>query len=572
MRVRLFSTVLSAGLLTILPAPAGAQISVAINPDNGAHPDPVLRLAQSTNDTVIFYVKNTSPTADVHFVVSCARTGNVTAITKCVLANATLAPGDSGLATVVFSVGAIGTGRVNLTATSTLPPGATATGGWDITIVGPTLVTPKDSLSTVLPSSTGHQAVFKVKNNRAITGSYTFSQVCNGAATSCSPPSPASLNIAPGATGTTSVTYAGSATVGDTGRVRLVASVSGVANDTGSVRVVVTNAMVAPVINAANYNPGRALPRDQCLTIALGEAAAAECGDLRVTHALPMFKTFNVERRPVLLYNSATAQAIPEVAVRVTVPALTQVPDSIQVALKVGGSLRGQQSWGGGPWDVKGVPRYIRVRDPTAPATGLITYTVEVTSIKAGAPSLLSTTTQEVLVVNRQASAYGSGWWIAGLEQLFILNADTMVWVGGDGSAKVYARPGGTGVWTAPSITYPDIISKVGSTYIRQLPDSIWVFFGAAGRHDSTRNRLGHLSRLTYDGSGRLLTLSVPSTGPSFARGYSFSYGTGYYILTDGGFRPQTTIWRLSGRVDSIIGVRAPKDSVTFGYAPARTS
>jgi RHS repeat-associated protein len=559
--------VVSASLLFAVSSPALGQISVAIIPDNGPHPDPVLRLAQSTNDTVKFYIKNTSPSADVHFAVTCARSGNVTVVTTCIPASPIISAGDSLVATVVFSVGAIGSGRVDLTATSTVPAGATATGGWDITIVGPTVVTPKDSLSTVLPSSMGNQAVFKVKNNRAVTGSYSFSRLCNGAATSCSLPSPDSLSIAAGASGSTTVTYSATATVGDTGHVRLIASSSGAANDTGSVRVVVTNVIATPVINAVDYNPGRALPREQCLTISLGEAAAAECGDLRVVHQLPMFKTFNVERRPVLLYNSATAQAIPEVAIRVTVPSLTQLPDTINVALKVGGVLRGQQRWGGGPWDVKGVPRYLRVRDTTVPGTGLIKYTVEVTSIKAGAPSLMSSTTQEVLVVNRQASPYGNGWWIAGLEQLFITTADTMVWVGGDGSARVYARPGGSGAWTAPSITYPDIISKVGTTYIRQLPDSVWVFFGAAGRQDSTRNRSGHVTRMTYDGSGRLLTLNVPSTGGVFARGYSFVYGTGYYILLDSGFRPQTTIWRLNGRVDSIIGLRAPKDSVTFGYA-----
>jgi RHS repeat-associated protein len=570
----LLSVVAPVVLLTAGARTAARLVAVVVAPDNGPHPDPTNRLAQSTNDTVKFTVKNTG-TIDTRYAITCARSGNVTAITTCASPpNPIIANGDSVIVPVVFSVGAVGTGRVSLTATS-IPPnaGATATGGWDITIVGPTVVLPKDSLSTLLPGASNNRAMFRVKNNRSISGTYHLTRVCSAAATSCSTLSPDSLIIPAFGLDSSLVTYTASGVVGDTGRVRLIASAGGgVPDDTGSVRVVLTNAMTAPVIDAANYNPGRVLARDQCVTIALSEESAAECGDLRTIYRLPMFRVLNVTRQPTLVYNSATAQPVPEVEIKVTIPALTQVPDYVEAVLLVGATVRGRQRWVGGPWNSQGVPRFIRVRDTVTPAsaTGLVNYTVQVNSIRNGLSTLTSSTTQPVLVVNRKASPYGNGWWIAGLEQLFIASPDTLIWVGGDGSAKVYARPSGsssTVSWVAPTMTHADTVRPVGSNFVRLLPDSVWVWFGASGRHDSTRNRQGHVTTFAYDGSGRLQTIGLPKPNPLLASAYTFSYGSSYYIVTEG-WRPQTTIWETSGRVDSIIGPRAPKDAIRYGYVP----
>jgi YD repeat-containing protein len=567
MRTTLFQAVVSTSFLFAIASPGSGQAVVAVIPDNGPNADSIPRLAQSANDTVKFYVKNLFPTLDAHFQMTCSRSGNVTTITSCLPANPIIAAGDSVQVTAIFSVGAAGTGRVQLTATY-VPTGASATGGWDITIVNPTQVTPKDSLATVLASSS-NRIVFAIKNNNASSKIYTLSKLCIGPPVAgCGALSKVIDTILANSSDTVSIGFTATS-VADTGRIRVWAAAMGVPNDTGTVRVTVTNAMAAPVIDAANYNAGRALPRDECLTIALGEASAAECGDLRAIYQLPMFRVLDVERRPTLLYNSATAQPVIQVAVKVTVPNLTLLPDTIEAVLKVGGTVRARQRWIGQPWGVQAVPRYIRVRDTTTPipSTSLINYTVEVTSSHKNVSSLMSSTTQQVLIVNRQSSPYGNGWWLAGLEQLFIVATDTLIWVGGDGSARVFARPfGSTGVWKATSIPYPETIQKTGSVYIRATPDSLRVTFDAAGRHISTKNRQGHLTSFAYDGSGRLQTITLPIVDASLVRSWTFTYGSSYYIVTDALGRPQTTIWETSGRVDSIIGVGAPKDSITFAY------
>src|SRR5687767_9350922 len=55
------------------------------------------------------------------------------------------------------------------------------------------------------------------------------------------------------------------------------------------------------------YNSSFPMERGECLTVNIGSNAAAECGDLRVEHALPSVRVFNSTVTPTLLYNSKHA-------------------------------------------------------------------------------------------------------------------------------------------------------------------------------------------------------------------------------------------------------------------------
>ncbi len=124
-----------AGILLLAPAgTALAQLSVQVFPDNGTHPDPKIRLANATGNTVQFTVTNNG-TIDAQFTKSCTGIGNVT-ITTCPLIGL-IAAQDFKVVTVTFSVGVAGAGSVQLTVTSTNPTGASAVGKWDETIVSP---------------------------------------------------------------------------------------------------------------------------------------------------------------------------------------------------------------------------------------------------------------------------------------------------------------------------------------------------------------------------------------------------------------------------------------------------
>ncbi len=59
--------------------------------------------------------------------------------------------------------------------------------------------------------------------------------------------------------------------------------------------------MEVATVSVEEVNSGAMVERDLCLTIALGASAAAECGDLRIVHALPTLRTLNRARAPVVL-------------------------------------------------------------------------------------------------------------------------------------------------------------------------------------------------------------------------------------------------------------------------------
>ena len=118
-----------------------------------------------------------------------------------------------------------------------------------------------------------------------------------------------------------------------------------------------------------------------------------------------------------------------------------------------------------------------------------------------------------LIVVNRENSEFGAGWYPSGLEQLFLSQpGSSILWVGGDGSAKIY-RSIGADQWQAAAGGFRDVIVQVGSTYERRSKHGVTVTFDAMGRHVGTRNRLGHITTFTWDGNGKLIQVKVPGPG-----------------------------------------------------------
>lgn len=193
---------------------------------------------------------------------------------------------------------------------------------------------------------------------------------------------------------------------------------------------------VAPVVSLAGLNPGTTVERDLCLTIAAGAGAAYECGDLRLVHGLPVTRTRDRARGPVLIYNSDQAQPTPRVAVNVQLPATGTVPDSVTAEVSIAGTIRRHARWAASAWS-PGAVRRIALAGFGTLATGAHPYTVEVTNWY-GTSAYRSATSDTLVVVNRAESPFRKGWWIAGLESLVIpATGSDLLWIGGDGSARI---------------------------------------------------------------------------------------------------------------------------------------
>jgi RHS repeat-associated protein len=512
---------------------------------------------------VTFQVKNTGD-VDTRYVGTCTGTGAVASITFCP-AISILIPGQTKNITVTFTTGTAGSGTVRLDVESTNPTGASATGIWNETVVNPAASVIPDGAVLRLPPSTDSSFDFTVTNTSTAPTTYTLLPLCSGSGVSNCAASPTTLPLAGGAAGTGHVTFTSGAGT-TTGLVELQAKVGTNVLDVGTLNVTVAPAPLPPPtagVDVGSVNPDAVLARGQCLTISLASAAASECGDLRIVNPLPTVRTMNRARMPTLAYNSAHAIGWVSVGANVTLPAGSGVT-SVTASLKIGDVTRASGTWAGGQW-TPGATRRIALGF-SAPAqslaTGIYDYVMEVDT---GAGQTM-TASGKLVIVDRSASYFGAGWWLSGLEQW---NQNTGLWIGGDGSARQYIlRPGSVPpnrVWGAPSVTHPDTIRESGSEFIRQLPDSVWVYFDAQGRHVRTRNQKGHVTIFGYDGASKLTTITVPPATSPLSYTFNYTNERVSTIVAPGVPSSRTTTLTINATTGRLTGIQGP-DGYTFGF------
>ena len=406
---------------------------------------------------------------------------------------------------------------------------------------------------------------YSVQNRGAASGTFNLTATCTGTGVTGCALTPASVTLAAGATvDTIKVSVTATSTPGTSATLKLVAqlSTSSVVRDSGMVDVTVTP--LAPqglVLDLVN--PGTTVDRGLCLTMVAGPGAAYECGDLRLAHGLPVVQTMGTVRSPTLLYSSN--QAHPVIRVAANVPALdtTAKLDSVTVVLKRGTSVVASGKWWGSDsgW-ARGMSRRVVLSyDAFNLTTKRYTHTVEATRWYQGTQKKI-TAGIDVIVVNRASSPFGAGWWLAGLEQLV---PDTLnwLWVGGDGSARLYT-PSGTNRWAAAKVDHPDTLewNPTTSTYCRRLPHRGCVIFDGTGNQIRSENRLaqaggstawGHRTIFAYDGGVRLQEIKLPIQGDTLR--YTFTYD-GYFKLNRvvGPTPSDTTlVWVTNGK---LLGIR----------------
>jgi YD repeat-containing protein len=532
--------------------------TVAVAPDGAAAGG---KPANTGGYSESFTVQNTSG-AQLAYSLSCSGSSNTTC-TGLSQASLTLAAGQQQSITAFYSVGAAGTGTLAVTAASA---DDNDPGSYSIPVVNPAASVTPDGASTTIPENTPTSYSFTVTNTGSVRTPYDLAAVCTGSGVTGCAASPSSITLDPANSQGVAVSFT-TGGGGTSGVVELRAQVAGTVLDAGTVNVTVR---VAPVVDAASVNPEAVLARDQCLAIALAPAAASECGDLRIVHPLPSVRTMNVWRTPALVYNSAQATGWVSVAANVTLPANGVSPSTITAALRIAGVTRASGSWAGSQWSPGAVRRI--ALGFSGPAAGLTTgsydYVLEVTN--AYPESNHSTTvTGKLIIVDRTASYFGAGWWLAGLERW---DPSTGLWIGGDGSARQYVlRPGSAPpfrVWGALSVTYPDSIREAGAEFVRDLPDSVRVFFDAQGRHVRTQNRQRHVTTFGYDGSGRLTTITLPPAASPLSYSLSYdAYGRIARIDAPGVPATRTTILAVDPATGRLTAITEPDGRVVrFSY------
>ncbi len=519
------------------------QHAVIVTPVSATAPS---RTSFTSGYTAAFTVKNVGMARD-SFNLFCQPAGNVSCTSQTLATTPGLNTFDSSTVTVTYATAASGPGFIALQASSEFAP---ATGSWSFNVtIGPSTavtVTP-DSQGVGVLANTSASRRFTVRNPGTASGTYNVTvPTCTGAAiASACTPSPTPLTVPAGDSGTVTVSYSSGGS--GAGVIKLLAThtLDPAVKDSGWVNLTVGTAQQPTV--AVGDPSGPILARDLCLAVALGDASASECGDLRLSHPLPGIRTLGRQRTPMLEYSSAAAHPYPLVGANVSLPASASNPDSVVVRLLVSAVQKARLSWSGAGMSPGRASRVVIGYDALTDTNGvystnytaITTYTVEVVSWYAGAAQPAATTTGQYVLVNRKNSPFGAGWWLSGLEQL---QPASMLWTGGDGSVRQYAVVAtqamtncvngqgspASNVYTASNVGHPDTIKFDGGCYWRYVPGGGKVRFDGQGRHIATINRLGDTTKFHYRTSGLaaglLDTLTVPP--PSAAARYVFVYDT----------------------------------------------
>ncbi|MEP6492499.1 MAG: RHS repeat-associated core domain-containing protein [bacterium] len=421
-----------------------------------------------------------------------------------------------------------------------------------------------------LPVAKGATIVqpFEITNTGTQASQFDFMYGCGGAA-SCSLTSDRTALLAHGQKQTVKVTYQTADALGLHGFVGLLAmsTTASYARDT-SIITITTDQLPPIAVHTAGVNSGPNITRSQCLTIAAADDAAYECGDLRLSHALPATTTMNKSRAPMLVYNSAHAAARGIVTANVVV-AMGTYPTSLHATLQFVAS--GKTVDRDIPWNpdfsdahdrriaIQFDARALGLTTPDQPV-GAFAYKLFVYS--GDNHSQFGSDTGTVVVIDRTSSIFGKGWWLDGLEQLSFVTPDAnhLLWVGGDGTSRLYTKQSATFWCVTPALDRVDSLMLEGSSYVRHLPNGARVEFNLAGRDTATVNTQLHRTRFHWSTALDKLdsiVLPAPSSAANLRRTYKLDY------FAPGGVLP----WRLHV-VTSPSGSTLRQTTLTYTTAP----
>ncbi len=418
-------------------------------------------------------------------------------------------------------------------------------------------VTPDGAAVQNADSSSGNTYTFTVKNTGSQSDFYDLTCAITGVLTSCAL-NKHTVTLSAGASTTVIATYS----VGNSGTGVLTVTASGDAVDSGYITVGTTN----PSVSAAPQN-GAYRDVGKCI---------ASCFDGTFVHTTVPYFSLGTARTISLVYNSSTARPRPVILLDV-VNNNSPYPTVYAVKARLSGVP-------GTPWVTflngdtvvyytAGTSQPSRVAAAfDAVTNGLATgaYDVDVTirsqySSGTKAPWMVAA---RVIVVREDASAYGQGVGIAGLQRIFLetgkmKDSNSVLVTEGGGSAALFRRTCSNKCPTfEPAAGSPSKLTydSVALTYRRVYADSSYLLFNNAGYLIRAVGRVpADTTVFSYDGSNRLVSVKDPMN-----KVIAVSYPSGSQItVTDPGSR--TTQYLLSsGRLIRATDPDAKSDSLVY--------
>ena len=265
-----------------------------------------------------------------------------------------------------------------------------------------------------------------------------------------------------------------------------------------------------------------------------------------------------------LIYNSNT-EPRPVVAIETSLQASASVPTSIEAQLTFGGVSGSTVTYSTSGLTAGAPLRFAFQVDGSTLSTGYYDYTVTLTAKYSGSADVVQTFTGSQAVVNRNASEFGRGWWLNGLDRLITSSAGALLAkANGDG---LWFKKNGS-VWEhALGDTSFSMLTQSGSNYVLTSKTGNIANFNSSGYLTSNVDPNSNTWSYAYNGSNQLTTITDP-----FSRTFTISYSSGYATSVGDFASHSSSLAYSSGKLTSVTlpdpdgGGAQSAPVYTYGY------
>ncbi len=229
-------------------------------------------------------------------------------------------------------------------------------------------------------------------------------------------------------------------------------------------------------------------------------------GQVETSHSLP---TYNPDVPALtLMYNSTTADSLPIFLVDYTLPVGEAVPSTVTATLTLNGTAGTPVVYDTSTANAGDVIQIALQANATSLATGRYSYSVAVDDPADPDDVYANSFSGSVDLLNNNASPFGAGWTLSGLERVWPVS-------GGD----IVEYPGGTSFFQGNGLTIETVNSpgeftsftqNIGGTFTQTFPDGTLVNFNSSGYQTSVIDRNGNTTTYGYNGSNQLTTITDP--------------------------------------------------------------
>jgi RHS repeat-associated protein len=143
--------------------------------------------------------------------------------------------------------------------------------------------------------------------------------------------------------------------------------------------------------------------------------------------------------------------------------------------------------------------------------TGAYNWSATVTLTFANQTTTQVSTSGTAVVVARDGSPYGAGWWIDGLDQLYAVTGGVL-WVTGAGDSRFFTAAGG-GTFISPAEDFGTLVQNGNGTYTYTAKDKTLYNFTSGGLLANITDTHGLALSYSYDGLNRLSQVQAPDGG-----------------------------------------------------------